>query len=327
MGIARVAPPTPPRDTQTRIVYAAAANTVYTQTLDLPPASYLITCVSTTNVNISMVAADGTVIVSGTTTSGSLVLVPTSPVRFINYFTNTGTNIAILIALQGEPFTTAATGTLDTLTTTQTYTQTGHARVCVVGGGGGGGGNNLSSRSTPNGGGSGGVNVPATAVRLTGSISVVIGAAGTGVTGANGTNGGTTSFGAITATGGGGGPLGNATQESWGPGGAPGSPGGGFGASPAIVGPFDSASGLPVFNGTTGGGGWGAGGGGFTPNAGFGSGIGTGGAGGNNSNGGNATGFGAGGGGAGNSVLTGLNTVSRAGGNGTAGVVYVLRWS
>lgn len=317
----------PGLDTQTRIVYAAAANTPYAQTLDLPAASYLVTCVSTTNVTISMVAADGTVLVSGTSTSGSLVLVPTSPVRFVNYSINTGTNIPILIALQGQPFTTSVTGTLDTLTTTQTYTQTGHARVCVVGGGGGGGGNNTSSRSTPNGGGSGGVNVAADAIRLTGSISVVIGAAGTGSTGANGTSGGTTSFGAITATGGGGGLLGNATQESWGPGGTPGSPGGGGGGSPSSIGPFTSANGLPVFNGTTGGGQWGAGGGGFTPGGGGGSGIGTGGAGGNNSNGGNATGYGAGGGGAGNSVANGLNTVARAGGNGTAGVVYVLRWS
>jgi len=311
-------------DTTTSIVYAAAANTAYSTAVNLPAASYLITCVSTTNTTIALIGEGGTVVASGVTSSGSLVLAPAANVRQINYFTNTGSNIAVIIALQGRPFTTAVTGTLDTLTTTQTYTQTGYGRVCVVGGGGGGGGVVAGTTIPSSGGASGGVNVPALPLILTGSISVVIGAAGAGVSGGNATSGGTTSFGATTATGGGGGFLGiSGTGPPFTPRPTAGSPNGGTGDT-VDAGGAPSGTGLPVVSGTTGGGAygftaaWGTGGGNN------GSGIGTGGAGGAQATaGGNATGYGAGGGGAG----SGTPTASRAGGSGTPGVVYVLRWS
>jgi hypothetical protein len=290
---------------------------MYGASATLTPGTYTITCVSSTNAEVTFWSGSS-VITTATTVSGTVSVSLATEATRVSYWTNTGTNIVINIQLTGNPLTYAASGTLDTITTSQSpYTRTGRAYVGVVGAGGGGGPSWAGARG-PGSGGSGGV--ASGIVYLTGNQNIVIGAGGNGGTFDGnasrivGNDGGSSSLGNITANGGGAG--GGSWNSSGGGGGGGGTPGGGAGGSGSnnTGGAYNGggsggvASSAPTYSfvksGTTGGG---AG----VNASGAGSGIGTGGSG-----GGSGSGYGAGGG-----AFGWANTYS---GSGTQGVVYVL---
>jgi hypothetical protein len=226
-------------------------------------------------------------------------------------------------------------GTLDTITTTSTYNQTGQLYIVAVGGGGGG--TDGFASNAPGGGGGGGALASHIGVVNT-STSITIGAAGN--RGNPGNAGGSTSFGNLAVATGGNGATATSSNTNSSTGGNSGNVR--TGGSTAVSDPSrfgDAGIAVPnphlsVTTGTNGGGG----GGSFTGNnnsngtggAGGGSGIGTGGAGSDsgpaasNAAAGNATGYGAGGGGGRNWSLA-TNNKATLGGNGSPGVVYVLR--
>jgi hypothetical protein len=216
----------------------------------------------------------------------------------------------------------ATTGTLDTITSTSTYTTTGAAAYAlVVGGGGGGFANNDQSGCCGRGGGGGGGGLAGGRITLNGNLSVTVGNAGNSGK-ATSNAGGTSSisgagFTTITANGGGG--AGDCV------GGTPGTPGGSWGGACGQSGAYvNDASITPslyrwIKSGTTGAGA-GVGGNTIGGNGGGDTNIGRGGNGAGVNTGccsGNAgSGYGAGGGGGTNGN----------GGAGTQGVVYILRF-
>jgi hypothetical protein len=116
-------------------------------------------------------------------------------------------------ALQAFPYTTAATKSVQTLTTSGTYTHStaagilGLVNVILVGGGGASGGGHGAAHAGGGGGGGGNV-VILNAIPVAATTDIVVGANGvypTGVTNKTGGNGGTTYFGNLYAIGGGGG--------------------------------------------------------------------------------------------------------------------------
>jgi hypothetical protein len=255
-----------------------------------------------------------TVTVSGTVT---LNLATAHTGAFV--VTNTGSNVVVTITKVASALSgTALSGTLDTLTTSGTYNQTGLLFVLGVGGGGGGGGAGGSNNLGGGGGGSGGVT--SILSYFNNSTSYTIGSAGNGGigSGGNGNSGGATSFGNLLSINGGASSSGGG--ENGGSGGSGGGNGGqgGSNSSPGNASTFIRTS---IVAGTTGGGGGGAAiGQGTTAKAGAGSGIGTGGSGGaHGQNGGAGTGYGSGGGGSGSS------NSNTTGGAGAPGVIYVLR--
>lgn len=204
---------------------------------------------------------------------------------------------------------TELSGTLDTITTvgTSTYSQTGRLYVLCVGGGGGGG---SATASVAQGGRGGSMN--GRFVLTTASTSVTVGAGGAGAaanTNAAGAAGGTTSFGAfVSATGGAGGLWDNRTNPEysainyWTSIKAGQTNSGGGGANPA--------NGIDLNNNMMADNGLGVGGrGGTTTTAGAGPGF---------RDGENAGGYGNGGG-------SSFGTSGAKGGNGSQGVIYVLR--
>ncbi len=293
-------------------VTSTIANTLYSSALSLSKGVYQITTSPTSSVAVVDFWSGNTYIGSATTISGTVTYNLATSADTI-YFTTTSNSTNITITLVANAAIVAGvSGTLDTLTNSQTYTQTGKAYVLVVGGGGGGMGSMFGNFGQGGGGGGGGL--LASPYLLTGNTSVVIGAGGTPGTGGNpnpnisANAGGATVFGNLTANGGGGGikngggsagtPSGYVGTNGTANGGT-GDQGGGSNSNPY---PF-------VKTGNNGGGNGG------------GSGIGTGGnaPGDTYSNGNAGTGYGAGGGGKGNS------NAATQGGAGTAGVVYVLR--
>ena len=292
---------------------AAAANTLYETALSLTPSLYTVACVNTTIARVDFFDTSNNYIATLTTVSGTVQGNIATTVGSIKYWTNTGSNINISITKNGSSVAPVS-GTLYTFTTSQTITLVGYAYVILVGGGGPGGASITGYGYAGGGGGSGGV-VFGT-MNLTGSLPLVIGAAGSGSNQTvDGSPGGSTTLNGLVATGGG--PGGWTVVNNPG-GGTAGTPGGGVGgggvsgatnatasqsASAAIAGqiPFTLLTTL----GTTGGGAGGA-------SAAAGSGIGTGGG----QHGGAATGKGSGGGGASSS--------GENGGNGAPGVCYIL---
>lgn len=302
MAISRVNPVTTALNAIS--ITAASPNTLYEGRTTLDPAIYTVTCISSTITGIDFLSGQSTVLASGTTASGSTSINLASTADRFRVWTNTGSNVVITITKTASAISNSFSGTLDTITSNTTYTQTspsGLAYTVVVGGGGGGGGGGASFSGGV--GGAGGVG--AKIVQLTGSMPIVIGAAGSG-NGGNagpGTAGTATTFAGITANGGGGG-LGNSNAAN--KHGTPGTVTGGTYNISATYGSGGATTEIYPFvaPGTTGNGGGG------------GSGIGTGG---NNATpGGHATGYGSGG---------GAGTYSGStGGNGRPGVVYVLRF-
>jgi hypothetical protein len=298
---------------------ASTANTLFGADLALEPGIYSITCISSTNATVQFMTDVSTILLSATTVSGAVNVNIASAVTAVRISTNTGTNIDVTITLIGNPLTNALTGILDTLTTSGTYTEnstSGFAYVCAVGGGGGGAGGftgNVPFTFHDGGGGGASGGVITGIVALTGSQAFTIGANGTGSTN-DGTDGGATTFSTITALGGtkgtkadGSGPPSNGGAAVT---------GGGAGGSGGASGSASSTTFSFIQVGTTGGGG----GGQYSSNTGTGagSGIGTGGNGGSNAAGSNGTGNGSGGGGG--------NRNAQSGGNGTAGIIYVVRY-
>lgn len=306
--------------------FTAASNLYrYKSTVDLAVGTYTVSCVNSTNATIEFYNGS-TLITSATTSSGTVVVNLATAATNIAYFVNTGSDVIISLQLTGIALTTASSGTVDIITTTSTYNQTGLVYYCVVGGGGGGG-----NGSAQQGGGGASGGIASGRVTLNTSTSIEIGAAGNGGTGntnqisasgtvfgGSGNAGGSTVFGNIVTVNGGNGGSGGSSNNWNGTrsaaGGTGGTPGGGRGAGFASVNSTynalasDASTYSFVVSGTTGGG---AGG---DQNSYAGSGIGTGGARGNE-NGSAGSGYGSGGGGGQNGT----------GGNGAPGVVYIIR--
>lgn len=268
---------------------------VYTVTTSPTSTQAIVTFYDSTNAPIATV----------TTVSGSIAVNLATEAKGAFIKINSDTETIVSIALTANALTgTAFSGTVDTITSTGTYNQTGALYVLAIGGGGGGQAGWANGNYAGGQGGFGGASTSGYVLANT-STSVTIGAAGTkGRTnlgqGNQGNGGGTTTFGnTISAAGGAAGYKGNTS--------------GSFAPSEVISTAYD------MIVGNNGGGGDGAGSNGGGANSGAGSGIGTGGRGGNTPGGAPtaATGYGAGGGGGGGNMYDG--------GDGTAGVVYVLR--
>jgi hypothetical protein len=252
-----------------------------------------------------------------TTSSGTINYNLATAADTIYVQSNNAGDVVTVNLTASVPVTPAISGTLDTITTSGTYNQTGKLWVLAIGGGGGGGG----SRTNYGNGGSGGCSGAMAMYygNVSGSTTVTIGAGGTaGPINTGAGAGGTTSFGTYAvAIGGNGGsdPSGQVGATATGT------------SSGTVVIPSADGYEQPnpfrgIKNGTTGAGGQGRGGGGNgNPTNGYGSGIGSGGNSVVSTAGGNATGYGAGGGGgSGNG-----GNISTPGGAGAPGVVYVLR--
>jgi hypothetical protein len=287
-------------------VTATSANTLYSfANTVITYGVYRITCVSSTVSTIYFFNGD-TLLTTAVTASGTVDVSLASAPTKIAFSTNTGSSVLITFTFLASPVSSSVSGTVDTITASQTYNQTGPAFVVIVGGGGGGGGTN-STYGGYRGGGGGSGGVRSAFYTLTGSTSVTIGATGNKSGSGNaGNSGGATTFGNLTSNGGGGG-------DAYEGGGAGGTPGGAEGGKYNYsAGQESAASSYPfVVSGTTGSGSKGG------DSRTYGSGIGTSGPGG--TNGGDATGYGSGGGGGGN------GSANSTGGNGRPGVVYVLR--
>jgi len=295
----------------------AAANTQYKYTDNFSTGVYRLTSGSSGVVGKFIFYNNSSVIGTGTTVSGTVDFNLATAATSIIMYAESGTDNQFAIEKVGDSAAVSSlSGTLDTLTNTQTYNQTGLLAVIAIGGGAGGGGTYQTTNAAGAGGDAGSLASYIGYVNT--STSVTIGAAGTGGPAngngndgnAKGNSGGQTSFGNLAVAAGG------VASNSW-VGGTTGGQGGGpnigaAGSGGVVANPF-----LSVKSGTNGGGG----GGGRATGAGNGggSGIGTGGAGGNTNNAAVAgTGYGSGGGG-------GRTTPVQVGADGTAGVVYVLR--
>jgi len=292
----------------------------YKITSTFDPAVYNIaTSPSTSEATISFWNSSTNSYTDVTTNGGTIDYNLATGVTEIWMSINTGSNVVVTITTKASSLSGAEfSGTLDTITSTSTYNQTGRVYVLAFGGGGGGGrggAEQFGGGGTAHGGGGGAGGMAYGIFYLNSSTSIQIGSGGAGALastsgGSTGGTGGTTNFGNLLSAGGAnGGNPGTDSGSGVGGAGGNGSGPGGRGSSSANVGNNGSPSGVvtpTITNGTTGGGG---GGGGLS---GAGSGIGTGG-----SSGLSGTGYAAGGGGG--------NYRGNPGGSGTAGVVYVLR--
>jgi hypothetical protein len=303
-------------------ITATTANTVYKGTVSMAPAVYTITVPSGT-MTMTFIAADKS---TSYTYTNSVTTGVTSNIAFTvdtiiyRHSANSG---SATIQATGSPVSIAASGILDTLTTSQTYDRVGkYVYVCAVGGGAGGGAGTGNFGSFGAAGGSSG-GVTNSEFFMTTPVSVTIGAAGNGgnTSAASGNGGGSTSFGNVTALGGTGGGGGGVNG---GPGTANAPSGGGAGQANGGSGSASGSAVSWVKTGTTGGGGGGAYQNGVGGNGGGSGGIGTGGKGGDGSQSGGGlpnagTGYGSGGGGG-----ASWNTPVQPGREGTTGVVYVV---
>lgn len=286
---------------------------------------------SPSTAQVSIVFMNGsTFLTSGDTISGSGSYNIGSDANTLYIEETSGsTDTVVTITYVAESVSSSTvSGTLDTITTSSTYNQTGLIYPVLVGGGGSGG--NCGSGG-PGGGGGGSGGITGMILYTNTGTSVVIGNGGVASTSKNnGGIGGSTTFGnTLTAYGGGGGgensPRGSGGNFAGGVGiigGFGGAGAGGTAPNDNVTGPTEVApKHASVIIGTTGGGGGGGGNGNGA--TGKGSGIGTGGTGGRiNVVPNAATGYGAGGGGG------AANTGSQpqyTGASGSQGVVYVLR--
>jgi hypothetical protein len=317
-------------------ITAINPNKMYEGIINFDAAVYRITCDVATVAIVEFYSGASTLIISATTSVGTVDVTLASAADRVRLWTDTGSNIAVTITKLASSLSDVFSGTLDTITSTGTYTGTstsGYGYALIVGAGGGGGGGAGSGNGISAGGGGGSGSVAAKFVQLTGSMSVTIGSAGTGGAAlANGNGGGSTNFASVTVPGGSGGLVGIAN----GAGGAGGAGGGAVtgtvlyssvGSAGTSAGNSDIAvTATPTTaiyqfileNASTTAGGQG-GSKSVASNSPAGSGLGTGGTAGKASSpaGGNGTGKGSGGGGG--------STSTGAGGNGAPGVVYVLK--
>ena len=288
------APAAAPSSIGKTVVSATASQIAYQSNVSLIVGTYTITCVSSTIAYVTFFASNGSVIGSTNTTSGTVTYNLATEATKIHYYTNTGSDVVVSIQLTGIGLVTSAvSGTLDTITTTGSYATTGNLYVVAWGGGGAG----SQSSSGANGAGGSTGNIAEGLIVTTSATTVTLGAGGVGT---NASGGSTTFGGFLTATG-----------------------GASTGASSSYPLRRFVKNGFPGTGGTgcrdLGGGGTA---GRSDGTAGVGS-IGVGGNGGSQAsrNGTNATGYASGGGAGG--FLDG--TAAGTGGNGTQGIVYVLR--
>lgn len=170
---------------------AVSPNTNYQFKSNLLAGVYTISCASTTVTTADFMSSSGGLIASGSTTSGTVNINVASNADRVIVRTDTGTNIAISITRISNTVSDTYSGTLDTITTSGTYTGTstsGLGYALVVGGGGNGGagaGGNQGASGAGGGGTSGKL------IQLTGSMAVTVGTAG-----------GASTFAGMTANGG-----------------------------------------------------------------------------------------------------------------------------
>lgn len=205
MAISRLAPAAVASSINASSITAATGNTMYSSPLSLEPAIYTVTCASTTVAKVYFYSDFTTLVTTATTVSGIATIQIGSTVDRVRLWTDTGSNVVVTITKVASALTNGFSGTLDTITSSGTYTGTsasGYGYAVLVGGGGGGGG---AKWNVGNGTGGASGAVCNKLVQLTGSMPVTIGAAGIG--GAwdvdNGTAGGNSTFAGMTATGGG----------------------------------------------------------------------------------------------------------------------------
>jgi hypothetical protein len=276
----------------------AAALTTYKPTQAFAAGVYTMTTSPNTSQATATFYSGTSIIYETTTVSGTITFNLGTAATGVYLSTSTGTDVVASISLTANSLPgTSLSGTLDTVTTTSTYNQTGQLYVLAFGGGGSGG---CGSNFDGNGGGGGNGSNPSGKILYTNAAtSITIGAQGAASEGQGvGLAGGTTSFGNLVTSSGGNGGVTRTNNRN---------------------GSAITANHLSVQAGTNGNGGSGNGGYGGPGNGG-GSGVGTGGNGGTGNGAGNAaTGYGAGGGGGGQQNPGGNS------GAGSPGVVYVLR--
>lgn len=286
---------------------AAASDRLYQASVEMSEGIYDITCPSGTITNVELFNSN-TLVMSATTSSGVVSVSLSEPVNRIDFWINTGTNVAILVKqTAARGIFSEFSGTLDTITSSGTYNQTGPVVLAIVGGGAGGASNGGSSYPG-RGGGGGGLRTVRTTLNT--STSVTIGSGGNG--GNPGNAGGTTTFGNFSANGGEGGARSNSQSDGSTTSG--GSPGNAYGGS--SMGNVGGNNNNPYrWIGVTNNQGGAGGRGGYSNTGADVNPIGVGGS----YNSANGSGYGSGGCG-GPAQNSGV-----PGGNGTPGVVYVLR--
>ena len=281
-------------------ITATTSNVLYEGLTNFDPAIYTITCVSSTLTRIEFWNGQ-TILTNTETLSGTVTINLGSTADRVRLWTDTGTNVVITITQIASAVSgTTISGTLDIITSSGTYTGTstsGYGYAIVVGGGGGGAGGAVQTNVYRMGSGGGGGSSHKY-VQLNGSMSVTVGAAGTGAPAAEnnspaGNAGGQSTFAGLTANGGNGG-IGKNTFNAGNGGSASGGTYNLSGNSGVLGNNGFAGSPNNVYK--------------FIVNA-----IGTGG---DHGNFGNANGYGAGGAG---------GFASQTGKDGTPGVVYVLK--
>jgi hypothetical protein len=191
-------------------VTCVSSNTLYSGTSGFEPGTYTVTCISSSVASYNFLNGN-TSVTSGSTVSGTVTVNLASPATRVLVSTNTGSNVIVTITLIAGTIAPVS-GTVETITTSGNYDQSGAAYVVAVGGGKGG-----SAQAGP--GGTGG-SIAGAFFSLDGTPkSVVIGAGGAGQyfnsnqPGSNSPvgSGGSTSFGGnlIALGGGAGGSPGN----------------------------------------------------------------------------------------------------------------------
>jgi len=267
--------------------------TQYKSNVVLSPGIYQITTYPTSTIAyVEFYDTNDLNTLSTQTASGTVSVNIADTTAYMIIYTNGSDNTLVgitLTGLSGSYFPTIS-GTLDTITSSGTYNQTGMLYVLVVGGGGGGGGAGGGAYGFL-GGGSGGIS--GKLIKTTTATTVTVGSAGTANGNGGGNSGGATSFG-------------NYLTANGGVYGSGGSPGGGNSGGSNYNGNVALNLWQSIKSGTTG------------PGADYwnnapdtGGGIGQGG-----QRGGAASGYGAGGGG---------GNYSGSGGPGSPGVIYVIR--
>jgi hypothetical protein len=195
-----------------RSMTAATAQVLYKGVSTFTAGTYTVTCISSTIATFEF-RNGNTIVLSGATVSGTVTISIPSTCDNVLLYTNTGSNIIITITNTAQTISPIA-GTVEQLTTTQTYTGAGLAYIVAVGGGGGGG----AGCGTIGAGGQGGACRSALQT-LTGSTPCTIGGGGNGGYSTNfgspqGNAGGTTVFGNLNMPGGAGQAGGTATPNS-----------------------------------------------------------------------------------------------------------------
>ena len=163
-----------------RLATIPNANNVYKVIAELGAGTYTTTCISSTNATVYFMSGT-TQIATGTTVSGTLTTNLASSVDNIIVTINTGTNIELTFTQTKIILPSSApSGTLYTINSTQNFSARGKAWVTLVGGGSGGNGGNQSQTEGGRGGNSGGV--LSAVVTLTEDVAITIGAGGNGGT-------------------------------------------------------------------------------------------------------------------------------------------------